>query len=160
MVQKCALGHNNSFDNIVKSMTSNLAGWFTNQSLRRTGATRLFERDFDEDMVSRQTGHKPSAVRIYKETSSEQQISLSHALYDSKETNIQIKKVEQVIPEIFSDTFNNCIFNVSITKWDEKSRLLTCRHSFTCYLIIIGSEEAFFFIANRDCKDCRDCSRL
>lgn len=114
--KKCALGHN-SFDNIVKTLTSELRGRFTNQSLRRTGATRLFQRGFDEDMVSRQTGHKSSAIRIYKETSSEQQISISHALYDSKERNLQTREIrEQGIPEMFSGTFNNCTFNVSITK--------------------------------------------
>ena len=59
-----ALGHN-SLANVVKTITAGLPGRYTNQSLRRTGATRLFQAAYEEDLICRKTGHESNAVRAY-----------------------------------------------------------------------------------------------
>ena len=75
-----ALGHN-SLANVVKTITAGLPGRYTNQSLRRTGATRLFQAGYEEDLICRKTGHKSNAVRACEEISSVQEQQLSCALY-------------------------------------------------------------------------------
>ena len=41
-------------------------GYFTNHSLRHTTATRLFDKDKDEQLIQEQTGHNCGAVVITK----------------------------------------------------------------------------------------------
>ena len=51
-------------------------GNFTNHSLRRTCATRLFQAGVDEQQIMNVTGHRTTnAVRLYKEISQEQEKS-------------------------------------------------------------------------------------
>ena len=71
-----ALGEN-SLSNIVKTLTEGLHGRYTNQSLRRSSATRLFQAGYEEDMVCRLSGHRSSAVRIYKELATHQKQAIS-----------------------------------------------------------------------------------
>lgn len=49
--------------NVLKTLTEGLPGRFTNQNLRRTGATRLFQTGIEEDPICRKTGHRSNAVR-------------------------------------------------------------------------------------------------
>ena len=79
-----ALGHN-SIKNVVKTLTEGLPGRFTNQSLRRTGATRLFQAGVEEDLIYRKTGHRTIAFRAYKKRSAIQEEQLSAALYGEQE---------------------------------------------------------------------------
>jgi hypothetical protein len=57
----------------MKEMCSKagLSGNFTNHSGKVTCATRLFERNVDEQLIMRQTGHRSNAVRLYKRPSSD-----------------------------------------------------------------------------------------
>ena len=93
---------------------SGFEGQNSNQNLKRTGATRLFQKGFEEDVVSKHTGHRSNAVRIYKEESSEQKEIASKCLYGMK-TNIKSVSDES-ISSFFSGTFNSCSFNVTLSK--------------------------------------------
>lgn len=51
-----------------------VTGHFTNHSLRRTCATRLFQSGIDEQQIMSVTGHcSIDAVRVYKEMSNDQE---------------------------------------------------------------------------------------
>ena len=45
-----------------------IPGKFTNHSLRRTAATRLFSAGIEEKIVKEITGHSSDCVRLYQET--------------------------------------------------------------------------------------------
>ena len=57
-----------------------LDGYFTNHSLRRTCATRLFQAGADVKLVKEITGHISDAVHKYQETSDEQRMGLSDVI--------------------------------------------------------------------------------
>lgn len=79
----------------VKRLCSSagLQGFFTNHSLRATAASRLYEKNFDEQLICETTGHRSSAVRSYKRTSDGQRKSISAALRSSSSTSRPIKEV-------------------------------------------------------------------
>ena len=52
-------------------------GFFTNHSLRATAATRLYHAGVDEQLITQKTGHRSTAVRAYKRTSSIQEEMVS-----------------------------------------------------------------------------------
>ena len=58
-------------------------GNYTNHSGKVTCATTLFNQNFDEQLIQRQTGHRSNAVRIYKRPSQAQDLQISHALQPS-----------------------------------------------------------------------------
>lgn len=58
-------------------------GFYTNQFLRATAATRLYAAGVDEQLIAEKTGHRPSAIRAYKRTSEEQQQSVSNLIQNS-----------------------------------------------------------------------------
>ena len=115
-----ALGEN-SLSNIVKTLTERLPGRYTDQSLRRSSATRLFQAGYEEDMVCRLSGHRSSAVRIYKELATHQKQAISAEIQcSSKETcEVDIKASRELdepsskisrLSDLFKDnTFNNII---------------------------------------------------
>ena len=57
-----------------------LDGFFTNHSLRRTAATRLFRAGKNVKLIKEITGHVSNAVEKYEVTSDEQRIELSSIL--------------------------------------------------------------------------------
>ena len=74
------VGHN-TLSNTVKK----LCGKYTNHSLRRTRATRLFQKGVDEHQIMSITGHRSvNGVRVYKETSLQQEENLSDLLQVNK----------------------------------------------------------------------------
>jgi hypothetical protein len=75
----------NSLSNVVKVIMSGFDGHFTNHSLRRSSITRLFQSDFDEDLIRSHSGHKSLAILHYKEPSTEQLQNVSQNIYASKE---------------------------------------------------------------------------
>ena len=73
------LGHN-PLNNIVREMckTAGISGYKTNDSLRATSATRLYQAGVDEQLIMERTGHRSlDGVRSYKRTSDEQRVVLS-----------------------------------------------------------------------------------
>ena len=64
--------------------------YFTNHSLRRTHATRLFQQGIEEQQIMSITGLRSSnAVRIYKEISHEQEQQLSNLIQPVKKYKIE-----------------------------------------------------------------------
>ena len=59
---------------------ADLKGHYTNHSLRATAASRLYQQNFDEQLICETTGHRSSAVRSYKRTSDGQKRAISEAL--------------------------------------------------------------------------------
>ena len=73
------VGHN-PLSETVKRLCSKVGadGYYTNHSLRRTCATRLFQSGIDEQEIMAITGHRSTdGVRVYKEISHEQEHQLS-----------------------------------------------------------------------------------
>ena len=54
----------NTLQKVVKSVCAQagLNGHFTNQSLKSTSATRMFQRDTEEQVIQEFTGHRSLAV--------------------------------------------------------------------------------------------------
>ena len=46
-----------------------IEGFYRNHSLRKTTATRLFEKGLDPQLIQEQTGHKSNAIMLYKQSS-------------------------------------------------------------------------------------------
>ena len=55
-------------------------GNYTNHSGKVTCATTLFSKNFDEQLLQCQTGHRSNAVRIYKRPSASHNLAVSNAL--------------------------------------------------------------------------------
>ena len=72
----------NEITKTVKRLCSEagLSGFRSNHSLRATAASRLYSKNFDEQLISQTTGHRSVALRSYKRTSSGQKKVISHGL--------------------------------------------------------------------------------
>ena len=73
------VGHNLLSDTVKRLCNQvGVSGHFTNHSLRRTCATRLFQSGIDEQQIMSVTGHRSiDAVRVYKEMPHDQEEQLS-----------------------------------------------------------------------------------
>ena len=85
-----------------------IGGFFTNHSLRRSGATHLFQAGVDCKLVKEYTGHMADAIDKYQITSDEQCEKLSSVISGE----IKHKKGEQSNVEINQ---NACNLEVSVT---------------------------------------------
>ena len=84
------MGHN-ALAMTVKTLcqSAGVHGYFTNHSLHRTCATRLYNKGADEQEIMSITGHRSSnAVRLYKTVSLEQEQKLSNMLKSGSATSI------------------------------------------------------------------------
>ena len=61
----------NKLRSFVKELCKNagIPGFYSNHSLRATGATRMYRNDVEEQVIQEITGHRSLAVRAYKRTS-------------------------------------------------------------------------------------------
>ena len=86
----------NSLRKVVGEMLRNagLDGFFTNHSLRRTCATRLFQAGQSDQLVKEITGHISDSVNKYKTTSDEQHMSLSEII----QGDVPVVKLSQAPP--------------------------------------------------------------
>lgn len=85
------VGHN-VLSRTVKKLTDKVGaqGHYTNHSLRRTCATRLFQEGVDEQQIMAVTGHRSAdGVRVYKEVSHTQQEEMSKIIQSSKSTRME-----------------------------------------------------------------------
>ena len=86
----------------------NLDGYFTNHSLRRTSATRLFQAGVDKKIVREITGHVSDTLDRYQQTSMEQKANVSKILTSSnshvegaKSCEIKVKSPKKtVVPSL------------------------------------------------------------
>ena len=64
----------NKLRSFVKDLCTKagIPGYYTNHSLRATGATRMYVNDVDEQVIQEITGHRSLAVRSYKRTCDKQ----------------------------------------------------------------------------------------
>ena len=76
----------NTLNKVVKNLlkSANLDGYFTNHSLRRTSATRMFQAGIDGKIVREVIGHVSDAINKYQETSAVQRQEVSKVLNDGK----------------------------------------------------------------------------
>lgn len=74
-----------TIEKTVTSLCKNagFTGHFTTHSLRATSATRMFQSGIDEQVICEVTGHRSSAVRLYKRTSDSQKKQACKALQES-----------------------------------------------------------------------------
>ena len=59
---------------------TNIKGYFTGHSLRRSGTTRLFQAGVERKIIKEMSGHRSDAVDCYSVTSDEQRKGLSRIL--------------------------------------------------------------------------------
>ncbi len=60
--------------------SAGITGYHTNHSLRATTASRLYQQNFDEQLISETTGHRSNAVRRYKRTTDDQHKAVSDSI--------------------------------------------------------------------------------
>ena len=86
-----------TLNNIVKEIASEggLVGYYTNNSLRVTTVTRLFQHGVDTRIIQDQTGHRSDAVTRYKRTNEIQLQNVSKILQCSE---IKVTKLESTTP--------------------------------------------------------------
>ena len=102
---------------VVSSMLYNagLDGFFTNHSLCRTCATKLFQAGTNVKLIKEITGHISSAVEKYETTSDQQRIHLSNIL----QGGVHERKLSEAPPiQVVEDVKNISIeekFN--LPKW-------------------------------------------
>ena len=72
----------NTLQTIVKHICeeAGFIGNYTNHSGKVTCAMIFFSKNFDEQLIQRQTGHRSEAVRAYKWPSTAQNVAVSDAL--------------------------------------------------------------------------------
>ena len=78
----------NQISKTVKRMcqSAGIGGHRTNHSLRATAASRLYAKNFDEQLICETTGHRSSSVRQYKRTSDDQRKAISAGLRSTSTT--------------------------------------------------------------------------
>ena len=95
--QPYPIGHNR-LSVIVKRMCEKVGveGYFTNHSLRRTCATRLYHHGADEQQIMSVTGHRSKdAVRVYKTMSRDQEEDLSEMISVNKKVKEFVVKEKE-----------------------------------------------------------------
>ena len=118
-----AVGHNVLSQAVCRVMEKGgVSGHFTNHSLRRTCATRLYNSGMDEQRIMSVTGHRSvNAVRVYKEMSDEQQ-EISYIIQAKNSENKENAPPESKKAKLEDDgsssnkfvqtlSFNNCTVN-------------------------------------------------
>ena len=87
----------NTLSKVVTKLLKNasLDGYFTNHSLRRTSATRLFLAGIDKKIVQEVTGHASDALNKYQVTSNAQKQQVSHILQNQMSPPSRPKKKEK-----------------------------------------------------------------
>ncbi|VDI30278.1 Hypothetical predicted protein [Mytilus galloprovincialis] len=119
------IGHNTLQGTVKRLCISiGLTGKRTNHSLRASAATSLYNAGIEEQRVAKTTGHRSNAVRVYKRTSSDQQIEASNILYGLRQSDGR-KKAK---PLAAAGAPVSASVEYSTDKSDKKS--VTCNFSF------------------------------
>ena len=88
----------NKVRSVVKDMLKNagLDGFFTNHSLRRTAATRLFQSGQNVKLIKEVTGHISDAVEKYETTSDAQRMRISSIIQGEECVEEQVNITDNV----------------------------------------------------------------
>ena len=88
----------NKVRSVVKDMLKDvgLDGFFSNHSLRRTAATRLFQAGQNVKLIKEVTGHVSNAVEKYETTSDEQRMQISSILQGEEQCEIGLKTEQKL----------------------------------------------------------------
>ena len=103
----------NTLSKVVGNLAADagLKGNYSNHSLRATAASRLYNANVDEQLISEVTGHRSNAVREYKGTSNDQLKCVSNVLYGGEfENNPDLIKLPN--PEVAKSSVTD-VENVS-----------------------------------------------
>ena len=93
----CPLGINKVRSAVSQMLKdAGLDGFFTNHSLRRTAATRLFRAGKDVKLVKEITGHVSNAVEKYEITSDQQRMELSSIIQGEQNVVESVNDVQDV----------------------------------------------------------------
>ena len=90
-----------------------LDGFFTNHSLRRTAAMRLFRAGQNVKLIKEVTGHVSNAVEKYEMTSDQQCMDISSIL--------QAEPIEKIKDQSDQEFDKNSTINVELNEVGEKS---------------------------------------
>ena len=77
---------------------SRIQGFVSNHSLKRSGASRLFQAGVEKKVIREYTGHHSDALNQYQVTSEEQKRKVSDVLAGNVNDNVERKKVKVEIP--------------------------------------------------------------
>ena len=102
---------------IIKDICNraSLGGYRTNHSLRSTAATRMFDANVDEQLISEITGHSSNAVRNYKRTSDTKRQNVNTIVQGNSKDSPVIKFQEEGHSNTESVSFT---INLNISKWE------------------------------------------
>jgi hypothetical protein len=95
---------------------TNIEGYFTNHSLRRTAITRMFNGGIEESRICQVSGHRSSAVRDYQVPGERMKKEISaviqghHAVISSPVAINTMENAAQPKVINFNGTFTNCNF--------------------------------------------------
>lgn len=116
----------NSLANVIKTITAGVEGRYTNHSMRRTSATRLFQEGVSDDLIKLHTGHRSNAILEYKQPSDDQHKRVSDLLYSvvcTQETAPDTRAVrENAIPENAQPPCKKMIFEMETCKEYESDK--------------------------------------
>ena len=73
------------YEIVVKEIAkkAGLPGFYSNHSLHSTSATKLYQGNFDEQLIQEVMGHRSLAVRSYKRTSNLQCKNASNCIFSA-----------------------------------------------------------------------------
>ena len=115
-----------------------LDGFFTNHSLCRTAATRLFQAGQNVKIIKEVTGHISNAVEKYEITSDQQRMDVSSIIQGEKKVETELK---------CSQSSNlNVPLNVHLTEESKKSNSTTIQNTIEGALNVIGNRKAWLSI--------------
>ncbi len=83
-------------------LEAGIKGKRTNYSLRATSATQLYKAELDEQLIQERTGHRSSAVRGYKCTSSNLQKKVCNTLYGPSQNQNVSDTQDTVVPLVLT----------------------------------------------------------
>ena len=105
-----------------------IEGFFSNHSLRRTGTTRLFRSGVDRKLVKEYSGHTSDAVDAYQITSDEQREHMSKVINatvtnDYQNESEKVSEVEIKVSDVCDKVPMTCSCNKQNVKLNEVDRL-------------------------------------
>jgi len=97
-----------------------IGGYRTNHSLRATAATRLFDANVDEQLITEVTGHRSSAVREYKRTSNEKRQKVSGIIQAGPMNGVHMTTATVTQADTMSASDGKIVININMSECNKK----------------------------------------